>query len=115
MIGNSSSGLLEVPTFKKFTINVGNRQKGRLRAKSVLDTTTSVQMINKFLKLIYLPSFKKILRKSINPYGKGNANIKILKTRLPRMHTDQTVGITKLKTKDNLLVMLEIVQNMSDS
>ena len=79
MIGNSSSGLLEVPTFKKFTINVGNRQKGRLRAKSVLDTTTSVQMINKFLKLIYLPSFKKILRKSINPYGKGNANIKILK------------------------------------
>ena len=79
VIGNSSSGLLEVPTFKKFTINVGNRQKGRLRAKSVLDTTTSVQMINKFLKLIYLPSFKKILRKSINPYGKGNANIKILK------------------------------------
>lgn len=46
---------------------------------------------------------------------KNCSNIKILKTRLPRMHTDQTVGITKLKTKDNLLVMLEIVQNMSDS
>lgn len=37
LVGNSSSGLLEMPTFKKFTINIGDRQKGRLKAKSVID------------------------------------------------------------------------------
>ena len=68
-----------MPTFKKFTINVGDRQKGRLKAKSVLDSSTNPQMIRKFLTLIYTPSFKKILKKSISPYGKGNASNKILK------------------------------------
>jgi GDP/UDP-N,N'-diacetylbacillosamine 2-epimerase (hydrolysing) len=37
VLGNSSSGLLEVPSFKKATINIGDRQKGRIKAKSVID------------------------------------------------------------------------------
>ena len=37
VIGNSSSGLLEVPSFKKPTINIGDRQRGRLKASSVID------------------------------------------------------------------------------
>ena len=78
VIGNSSSGIAEVPTFKKFTINIGNRQKGRLKAKSILDCSTNVSDIKKCLKLIYLPQFNKILTKTINPYGTGNATNKIL-------------------------------------
>jgi len=78
VIGNSSSGIAEVPTFKKFTINIGNRQKGRLKAKSVLDCSTNLHDIKKCLRFIYLPQSKKILKNTINLYGNGNATNKIL-------------------------------------
>ena len=70
-LGNSSSGLLEVPTFKKFSINIGNRQKDRLKAKSVIDVQPKAKKILKTIKSIYN---KKISKKLINPYGNGNAS-----------------------------------------
>ena len=79
VIGNSSSGIAEVPTFKKFTINIGNRQKGRLKAKSILDCSTNLKEIKKCLEFIYSPLSRKILKKTINPYGTGNTSNKILK------------------------------------
>ena len=78
VVGNSSSGIAEVPTFKKFTINIGNRQKGRLKAKSVLDCSTNLHDIKKCLRFIYLPQSKKILKNTNNLYGNGNATNKIL-------------------------------------
>ena len=47
VIGNSSSGLLEVPFFKKATINIGKRQMGRLKAKSVIDCHPKEELISK--------------------------------------------------------------------
>jgi GDP/UDP-N,N'-diacetylbacillosamine 2-epimerase (hydrolysing) len=78
VVGNSSSGIAEVPIFKKFTINIGNRQKGRLKAKSILDCSTNLIDIKRCLKFIYLPQSKKILTKTISLYGNGNATDKIL-------------------------------------
>ena len=79
VIGNSSSGILEVPTFKKPTINIGDRQKGRLRAKSVIDCLPDKQHIHDAIKLSQSKNFQKICANSINPYGEKGAPDKIVK------------------------------------
>ena len=79
VLGNSSSGLMEVPTFKKATINVGNRQMDRMKASSVIDAKTSSKQIIKAINKIYSSNFKKMLYKSKNPYGQGGASKKSLK------------------------------------
>ena len=53
IIGNSSSGLLEAPSFKIGTINIGDRQKGRVKAKSVINCNYEVSSISKALKKLY--------------------------------------------------------------
>ena len=79
VIGNSSSGLLEVPSFKKATINIGTRQKDRMKASSVIDVKPKFKDITKAIKKAYSGEFKKILKKTINPYGSGGASKKTYK------------------------------------
>ena len=78
VIGNSSSGLLEVPTFRKATINIGDRQRGRLKAASVIDCDPNLKSISRALKQIYNPKFFKKLQSTKNPYGDGLAVEKII-------------------------------------
>jgi GDP/UDP-N,N'-diacetylbacillosamine 2-epimerase (hydrolysing) len=77
VVGNSSSGLIEAPVLKKTTVNIGARQRGRLRADSVIDCEENepaiVSAINKGLS----PEFKGILEKVVSPYGQGDASFKI--------------------------------------
>ena len=79
MVGNSSSGLLEMPTFKKFSINIGDRQKGRIKAKSVIDCSFNTQEISRALNYAFNPNNQKKIKKTKNPYGNGGASEKILK------------------------------------
>ena len=79
VIGNSSSGLLEVPSFSKPTINIGDRQRGRLRAKSVIDCEPKRQAILGAIKKIYSKEFHEILKTVENPYGNGGASAAIAK------------------------------------
>ena len=74
MIGNSSSGIIEVPSFKKGTINVGERQEGRLKSKSIIDCKPYKDEIIKAIEKLYSLDFKKVLEKSKNPYGEGEAS-----------------------------------------
>ena len=62
IIGNSSSGLIEMPIFKKFTINIGNRQKGRFIEQSVINCKNKISNIQKSLKKAFSKNFKKKLR-----------------------------------------------------
>lgn len=78
VVGNSSSGLAEVPTFKIGTINIGDRQKGRLKAKSVIDCKPKKESIKEAINTLYSKNFKKILHMVDNPYGKGGATDKII-------------------------------------
>jgi GDP/UDP-N,N'-diacetylbacillosamine 2-epimerase (hydrolysing) len=78
VVGNSSSGLLEVPTFKKGTINIGDRQKGRLKAKSVIDCLPHRRDILVAIKKLYSFEFRASLSEARNPYGDGGASEKIL-------------------------------------
>ena len=77
VIGNSSSGLLEVPSFKKGTINLGKRQDGRLKANSIIDSDFNKNNILKAVKKLYSKSFQEKLYLSSNPYGAPGASLKI--------------------------------------
>jgi GDP/UDP-N,N'-diacetylbacillosamine 2-epimerase (hydrolysing) len=77
VVGNSSSGILEVPTLKKATINIGNRQLGREMAESVINCELESSTIAKSIDEIYSENFKVVLSKVSNPYGRGGASLKI--------------------------------------
>jgi GDP/UDP-N,N'-diacetylbacillosamine 2-epimerase (hydrolysing) len=79
VIGNSSSGLTEVPSFKKGTINIGDRQKGRLQAESVINCEANESSISAALKILYSDKFVRILSSVVNPYGDGGASSKVVK------------------------------------
>lgn len=74
VIGNSSSGLLEAPAFHIGTVNIGDRQKGRLKAESVIDCEPSKTSILKAIERLYSPAFKESLQSVSNPYGNGGAS-----------------------------------------
>jgi GDP/UDP-N,N'-diacetylbacillosamine 2-epimerase (hydrolysing) len=78
VVGNSSSGLSEVPSFGKGTINIGDRQKGRLRAGSVIDCDPDRHAIAGALQQLYSPEFQQQLKTVRNPYGDGGASEKIV-------------------------------------
>lgn len=80
VVGNSSSGLLEVPTFRKGTINIGNRQQGRLRASSVIDCEADESAILAALDRLYSPQYQAALLNVVNPYGEGGAARRIVET-----------------------------------
>ena len=79
VIGNSSSGLLEVPTYKKGTINIGDRQKGRLQSSSIINCKPNYKSVIKAINILYSSKFQKKLKKTVNPYGKGGASEKAVK------------------------------------
>lgn len=79
VIGNSSSGLLEVPSFKKGTINIGDRQRGRLKATSVIDCEPDQHSIRNALKRLYSTEFQAQLSAVENPYGNGGASGEIVR------------------------------------
>ena len=78
MIGNSSSGILEMPSFKKGTINIGDRQSGRLKALSVIDVQPNNKKITKKIDFLFSEKFKKKLKYTKNLYGKSGAIKKII-------------------------------------
>ena len=79
VVGNSSSGLLEAPSFKIGTINIGDRQKGRIMTDSVIDVDADTVSIEKAFSVLYSKDFKDTLSKVSNPYGNGGASQKIKK------------------------------------
>lgn len=78
VVGNSSSGLLEVPSFRKGTINIGDRQKGREQASSVLNCAPERESIRIAIETLYSKDFRNLLGQTRNPYGEGGASGKIL-------------------------------------
>jgi GDP/UDP-N,N'-diacetylbacillosamine 2-epimerase (hydrolysing) len=78
VVGNSSSGLTEVPSLKKGTINIGSRQRGRLQASSVINCEPKDSQISDALKKLYSDEFKKTLETTTNPYGEGGAAAKVV-------------------------------------
>ena len=78
VVGNSSSGLIEAPAFNIGTINIGDRQKGRLKAKSVIDCKPTKTSIKDAISTLYSEEFQNNLSTVVNPYGEGDAIEKIM-------------------------------------
>ena len=80
VVGNSSSGLAEVPSFRKGTINIGDRQQGRLQATSVINCQATRQSIGIAIRRLYSRDFQARLSQVRNPYGTGGASDKVVKS-----------------------------------
>lgn len=79
LIGNSSSGILEVPFFKIPTINIGERQLGRVRHKSIIDTDYSTESIIKSINKALSEGFTNSLKNMAFKFGNGNTARKMVK------------------------------------
>ena len=100
VVGNSSSGLAEVPSFGKGTVNIGDRQRGRLKAESVIDCAPDRRLIFSAIQSLYSPEFQERLKAVRNPYGEGGASEKIIQ--ILRACTLETIII---KTFYNIQVL----------
>jgi GDP/UDP-N,N'-diacetylbacillosamine 2-epimerase (hydrolysing) len=78
LIGNSSSSILEAPTFELPAINIGRRQNGRLQAKNIINVDFDVVEINKAILKARDLNFKNGLKGLKNPYGDGQSSLRIL-------------------------------------
>lgn len=78
VIGNSSSGIIEAPSFKIPTINIGDRQKGRIQSCSVINCFPKKEMIMAAIKVANSDSYRKKLINISNPYGDGKTSEKIV-------------------------------------
>lgn len=94
VIGNSSSGLVEAPSFGVPTINVGDRQKGRLQADSVINCKPVKEEIEKAIGKATTEEFKRKARSTINPYGDGKTSIKIV-TKIRDFLTESKIDLKK--------------------
>jgi GDP/UDP-N,N'-diacetylbacillosamine 2-epimerase (hydrolysing) len=79
IIDNSSSGLTEAPSFKIGTINIGDRQAGRIKADSVIDCEPYKNSIQKAFEKLYSSEFQTLLKTVKNPYGEGCVSKEIIK------------------------------------
>lgn len=78
VIGNSSSGLLEAPSFNIPTINIGDRQKGRLQGNSVINCEPNKDSIRSAIEVSFTEQFMNQAKEAVNPYGDGNTSDKVV-------------------------------------
>ena len=78
VVGNSSSGIIEAPSMRVPTVNIGDRQRGRVRAASTIDCPDSRKAIIASLEKALSPTFRAGLAQMRSPYGEGGAAKKIV-------------------------------------
>jgi UDP-hydrolysing UDP-N-acetyl-D-glucosamine 2-epimerase len=79
LLGNSSSGIMETPSFALPTVNIGLRQEGRERARNVLECSPETQSILETVRVARSEEFRRSLRGMTNPYGDGHASERIVR------------------------------------
>lgn len=94
VLGNSSSGIIEAPSFGIPTINIGNRQKGRIQAASVINCDTKTEEIIEAIKKAMSPEFRESIKDVKNPYGNGDTSKKIVDI-LEKLNGNQDVDLQK--------------------
>ena len=79
VLGNSSSGIIETPAFHVPTVNIGDRQKGRLQSESIINCGVTTSEVVDAINTALSPHHKEICRNVISPYGDGHASERIAK------------------------------------
>ena len=80
VVGNSSSGIIETPAFKVPTVNIGDRQKGRLGAESIINFAEDSKSIIDAMNMALSADFREVCKTVVSPYGDGHAAPKIAQT-----------------------------------
>jgi len=93
VLGNSSSGVIETPAFRIPTVNIGDRQRGRLQAESVIDCGTEETDIEQAIRRALDPDFREQCKSVVSPYGDGHAAEKICQIVLA--HLDEQADLKK--------------------
>ena len=88
VLGNSSSGIIEAPILKVPTVNIGDRQKGRLQCDSIINCSAERNSISLAIRKALTDKMKKICKTMINPYGYGNTSEQIMMTTLNLLNSD---------------------------
>ncbi|HNE84948.1 MAG TPA: UDP-N-acetylglucosamine 2-epimerase, partial [bacterium] len=78
VVGNSSSGIIEAPEFGVGTVNIGSRQDGRVKPRSVVDCACKRSDIEMAIRKIISPEFSTVLDALDHPYGKGKTTEAIM-------------------------------------
>lgn len=79
VLGNSSSGIIETPAFRIPTVNIGDRQRGRLQSESIINCESDTASIIEAIKKALSSEHKEVCRHVISPYGSGDAGARIAK------------------------------------
>ncbi|WP_022766608.1 UDP-N-acetylglucosamine 2-epimerase [Butyrivibrio sp. XPD2006] len=79
VLGNSSSGIIETPAFHVATINIGNRQRGRLQSESIINCSPDTEAIRKAMSLALSEKHQRVCAQVVSPYGEGCAAKQIAK------------------------------------
>ena len=95
VLGNSSSGIIETPAFRVPTVNIGDRQRGRLQAKNIVNCGSSAENIMEAITIARSQGHKKVCQTVVNPYGDGFASRKIAN----RIYKTINAGRIDLKKK----------------
>ena len=77
VLGNSSSGIIETPAFHVPTVNIGDRQRGRLQSPSIINCGTSRLEIEEAIRTVLSEPHRAVCRTVVSPYGKGDAAMRI--------------------------------------
>lgn len=77
VLGNSSSGIIETPSFHVPTVNIGDRQKGRLQCRSIINCAENTHEISDAIRRAMSEEHKKVCAQTVSPYGTGNAGVLI--------------------------------------
>jgi GDP/UDP-N,N'-diacetylbacillosamine 2-epimerase (hydrolysing) len=96
VVGNSSSGIIEAPALRKGTIDIGDRQRGRLKASSVIESAPERTAITAALRRLYSADFQESLSRVSSPYGDGGASDKVVEV----LATAPLDGILKKRFHD---------------
>ena len=95
IVGNSSSGILEAPTFKLASVNIGNREAGRMQGINVINSSYNKKDINEAIMKAISPEFKVKLKKCVNPYGDGRSAKRIVDV-LEKVRINEGLLVKKL-------------------
>lgn len=93
VLGNSSSGIIEAPSFSKPSVNIGNRQKGRVKAESVIDCITDTQAIVNAINKALSTEHQELIKNVKNPYGEGDSSKQIVSVL-------RHINLANLRTKE---------------
>lgn len=94
VLGNSSSGIIETPAFRVPTVNIGDRQRGRLQSESIINCGEDKDSICRAIDMALSPKFKAVCEKVISPYGDGHAAKQIAK-KIVEVVSSDTIDLKK--------------------